>query len=139
MDRAQLLTLPAGMLSDPYHRGKVKLGEKTHCETCDRVIMSRDWPAHQNSKGHRTKKEVIKNMENAKIDTNDTNGTDIWGGDDPSFTAGAGFNLASQGCGDGGRGTSGSGNNGGTGGARACFNCGLEGYVHVFAWLTKLC
>jgi cellular nucleic acid-binding protein len=138
MGRTQLLTLPAGTLSDPYHRGKEKLGVQTYCETCDRVIMSRDWPAHQNSKGHRTKKEATKNKENAKVTTDDNNGSDIWGGDASGFTADAGFNLASQDAGDGGWGTFGSGNNGGGGGGRACFNCGLDGYVDVITSLTRL-
>lgn len=130
MGRAHLLTLPAGMLSDPYHRGKEKLGEKTHCETCNRVLMSRDWSAHQNSKGHRTQKEAFNNKENAKVDLNDSNGTDTWGGDTCGFTADASFKLASKDSVDGGWGTSGSGSNGGSRGGSACFNCGLEGHVN---------
>jgi len=134
MGRNRLVNLPAGMLSNPYQKGKEKVGVDTHCETCNRVFRSRDWPAHQTSKGHLSKKAAIENKENAKIDTNDTNGTKSWGGDASGFTPDAGFDLATPNSGDGGWGASGSGNNnGGGGGGRACFNCGLEGCVHLFA------
>lgn len=126
MGRTQVLTLPAGIFSNPYHRGKAQVGEKTRCETCDRVFMSRDWPAHQNSKGHRKKKELIDNKENRKTNTTGTNGADTWAVNASGFTPDAGFDLGSP---DSGSGNPGSGNtNGGSGGSGACFNCGLEGY-----------
>jgi hypothetical protein len=134
MGRNQHVNLPAGMLSNPYHKGNGKVGIDTHCETCDRTFKSKDWSAHQNSKGHQTKKAAIKNKENVKNNTNTTNATDTWGGDASGFTLDVGFDLASPTSGDGGWGASGSGNNYSSGGGgRACFNCGLEGYVNLFA------
>ncbi|KAF3033072.1 hypothetical protein E8E12_001851 [Didymella heteroderae] len=129
MARVQLLTLPPGMSSEPYHKGKEKVGQKTLCETCDRVIMSRDWPAHQNSKGHRNKKEAIKDKENLK---KNNDGTDTWVADTSNFTLDAGFGLASP---DSGWGNSGSGEAFGTSstgnktsGGQGCFKCGETGH-----------
>ena len=141
MGRNQRVNVPAGTLSNPYHKGKEKVGVDTHCETCDRTFKSRDWSAHSTSKVHLSKRAAIENKENVKTNTDGTNGTGTWGGDASGFTPDAGFDLASPNAGDGGWGLSGSGgnnnnnnnNNSGGGGGRACFNCGLEGYVDLFA------
>jgi cellular nucleic acid-binding protein len=141
MARTQVITLPPGMMSNPYHRGKDKVGQTTLCETCDRVLNSRDWSAHQNSKGHRTKKQAEKDKENTKINnSNGSNHTDTWGGDASGFTPDAGFELGSPGSGNAGWGDSGSGGDfgtssygsktggGGNGGGQACFKCGEVGH-----------
>lgn len=136
MGRAQVLTLPPGVASNPYHRGKDKTPLTTLCELCNRVLNTRDWPQHKNSKGHRGKEQAEKDKENSK---NSSNGVDAWGGDTSGFTPTGGFDLASPESGNDGWGTSGDTSNDfsssgygnkttGGGGDRACFGCGEVGH-----------
>lgn len=135
MGRAHVLTLPPGVASNPYHQGKDKVALKTLCELCDRVLNTRDWPAHKNSKGHRGREQAETDKENEKANHY---GTNTWGGDAPGFTPEGAFDLASPDSGNDGWGTSGNGfgassysnktGGGGSGDDRACFSCGEVGH-----------
>lgn len=124
------------MSSNPYHQGKPKVGQTTLCELCDRVLNSRDWSAHKNSKGHRGKEQAEKEEEKTKALGN---GTNTWGGDASGFTPDGGFDVASPDSGNNGWGNASSGNDfstssygnktgGGSGGDQACFKCGEVGH-----------
>jgi hypothetical protein len=44
-------------MANPYGpRPSQKTSQRTHCETCNRTMESKDWPKHEASKNHQLKK-----------------------------------------------------------------------------------
>lgn len=125
--------LSLGLVSNPYPKPKEHEPNDTLCELCDRVIRTRDWISHKNSKKHRELEEAARAKENGQ--PNNGFGGDGWnsGGFDTSSgfndtgTGGSGFDSGfNSGAGNGAY--SGSGNTGGKQFNGACFSCGLEGH-----------
>jgi cellular nucleic acid-binding protein len=137
MVRVAIAAQLSGMASNPYPKPKVQQPYLTNCELCDRIIPTKDWNAHKNSKKHRESEA----KDRAKAGGTDING---FGGDATGFTADTGGNNftsttatdsggapaadAAWGAADFGAniGTSGYVNNNSGGGGRACFGCGSE-------------
>jgi hypothetical protein len=58
------------VVANPYSQNRtVSYGPgKVHCETCDRTIHRKDWPAHERSKKHAEAKLMAAKTEAAKAD-----------------------------------------------------------------------
>ena len=107
------------VVSKPYADAVQRTPAKTLCETCDRTIPSKDWPAHERSKKHVALKEAAKTAEadaaheekrveawakeSSNADAAATTGDDAWNAD---ATGGDWAAEATEG-GDWGAGTSG--------------------------------
>jgi cellular nucleic acid-binding protein len=135
--------LYAPMMANPYHRAKENVPGYTFCELCERKLLTKDWSTHKQSKKHRAAEDKErKTLEEAKnpIATSTGFGGDEFGYADP-FTATSGNDgwtatgdttSGNDGWGSGGdfatAKTNGYTNNGGGGGDRACYGCGLTGH-----------
>lgn len=134
-----------------YARPKEIQPTNTECEVCERVILTKDWNAHKNSKKHRLREEAAKAKENSPPAQNGLTSDEVgswadqvnhmteqggssfgngWGSGD-NFTSGSTDNDGFQTHNRGGHHRSRAGGNAGGGGGgddRACFGCGEIGH-----------
>jgi hypothetical protein len=118
---------------NPYPRPKEHVPMSTLCELCDRIILTKDWIGHKNSKKHREAEAREKEAAEDKANNNGFGGnsagfqpeTDSFGGAD---TFGA-STTGNDGWGNNNNfGSSNFGNttSGGSGGG--CYTCGQSGH-----------
>ncbi|KAF2017917.1 hypothetical protein BU24DRAFT_440690, partial [Aaosphaeria arxii CBS 175.79] len=117
----------AGMPSNPYPKPKEVQALNTTCEVCDRVIKTKDWLAHKNSKKHRQAEEKVKeNLQPAQAPIADDAGNVAT---DNGFSNDGGWGTVGDSFGDDA--TAGYHAQRGAieGGAGGCYLCGEDGHM----------
>src|SRR6188768_3687379 len=81
MARGRGPAMASTMVANPYGKPRDIQPTYTTCELCTRTIMTKDWSAHKNSKGHRKNEDDQKPKENQPPAWGNSSGNGIFGTD----------------------------------------------------------